>query len=134
MARTKQEEEKFSEVTISSGDKSVTMTGKEFEERTEKILNQTVNPKTGEVIDYPSWISEPGYTLVFGIDDPDYPSEWIRDEHNKPTCTAFVGLNEITLEDKKKLEDWNRAVAEEKGIDESKSPKEGEVVKQEEAI
>jgi hypothetical protein len=29
------------------------------------------------------------YTLVFNVDDPEYPSHWIYQEDGSPTCTAF---------------------------------------------
>ena len=28
-------------------------------------------------------------TLCFNVDDSQYPAEWIYDENNSPTCTAF---------------------------------------------
>ncbi len=28
-------------------------------------------------------------TMCFGVDDPEYPSEWIYDSNDKPTCTKF---------------------------------------------
>lgn len=28
-------------------------------------------------------------TMIYGVDDPRYPKEWIRDE-NGPCCTAFL--------------------------------------------
>jgi hypothetical protein len=28
--------------------------------------------------------------MVYSVNDPKYPSEWIYDENDKPICTAFV--------------------------------------------
>lgn len=28
-------------------------------------------------------------TMVVSVQDAQYPTEWIYDEHDKPTCTAF---------------------------------------------
>lgn len=30
-----------------------------------------------------------GRTLVYGVDDPEYPSEWCYDENDKPQCTNY---------------------------------------------
>lgn len=30
-----------------------------------------------------------GDTLAYGIDDPKYPKEWIRDQRGRPRCLAF---------------------------------------------
>lgn len=35
-----------------------------------------------------------GRSFCYGIDDPNYPEEWIYDEDGKPTCTAFSTLSE----------------------------------------
>jgi hypothetical protein len=29
-------------------------------------------------------------TLCHSINEPEYPTEWVYDENNNPTCTAFV--------------------------------------------
>jgi hypothetical protein len=29
-------------------------------------------------------------TMAFGVDHPDYPTEWIYGDDNRPKCTAFL--------------------------------------------
>ena len=31
-----------------------------------------------------------GRTLCLGVDDPNYPTEWIYNDNDEPTCTAWV--------------------------------------------
>ena len=31
-------------------------------------------------------------TMAFDIDDPGYPKEWVLNDDDNPTCTAFVAL------------------------------------------
>ena len=45
--------------------------------------------------------AEPGciiaaLTLIYDVDDPEYPREWVYDKNGEPTCTAFQPVTPTT--------------------------------------
>jgi hypothetical protein len=57
----------------------------------ENFCNQCIHGKyehTADLNDKPCDILTATYFM--DIDDKEYPKEWIYDENNKPSCTAFV--------------------------------------------
>jgi len=43
-------------------------------------------------------------TMVYDINDPEYPEEWTYDEDGNPTCTEFESVEEVMKRIKEKRE------------------------------